>query len=69
MFSFIASLFGCAHTRCTFPMTATNRRYRSEGKSFATAYVVCLDCGQEFRYDWERMKMVGTVEEVYQAIA
>ena len=57
MLSFIASLFGCAHHRCTFPMAATNGCYYSERKS--ETYIVCLECGKEFRYDWERMKVVG----------
>ena len=51
---FISSLFGCAHRRCTFPITAT----KTAEKRPATTYIVCLDCGQEFSYDWERMKIV-----------
>ena len=23
-------------------------------------YVACLDCGKEFRYDWQEMKIVGS---------
>jgi RNase P subunit RPR2 len=69
MLRFIASLFGCAHSRCTFPITATKRcHYRSEGKS-ATTYVVCLECGKEFPYDWEQMKVVGSAKGIHHAIA
>jgi hypothetical protein len=25
-------------------------------------YVVCLDCGQEFRYDWKQMRVGELVE-------
>jgi RNase P subunit RPR2 len=25
-------------------------------------YVVCLDCGQEFRYDWKAMRVGEAVE-------
>jgi len=25
-------------------------------------YVVCLDCGQEFRYDWKQMRVGEAVE-------
>jgi hypothetical protein len=27
-------------------------------------YVVCLDCGKEFPYDWEQMKMVTSHAEI-----
>jgi len=68
--SFIISLFGCAHSRCTFPITAAKQfHYRPEGESFALTYVVCLDCGKEFRYDWQQMKVVGSVKRIQQAIA
>jgi hypothetical protein len=23
-------------------------------------YVACLDCGKEFRYDWQQMRIVGS---------
>lgn len=62
MLNIIASLFGCAHYRCTFPMTATDRCSRSGEKSSATTYVVCLDCGEEFKYDWQQMKVIGSVK-------
>jgi hypothetical protein len=44
---------GCSHRRKTFPMTL-----RSRGSS-AETYVVCLDCGSHFAYDWSRMRIVG----------
>ena len=63
MFKFVSSLFGCAHGHCTFPRTATK-----PGQS-STTYVVCLDCGKEFPYDWQQMKMVASGEKVRQAVA
>ena len=42
-------LFGCAHRKTTFPLTA--------GRGRGAAYVVCLDCGKEFDYDWKEMRM------------
>jgi len=63
MFRFVTSLFGCAHARCTFPITATKPGQAS------TTYVVCLDCGKEFPYDWERMKVVTSGEKVRHAAA
>ena len=49
-------LFGCKHERQTFPMSAKPSQRRSE----AAAYVVCLDCGKEFAYDWQQMKMISS---------
>lgn len=61
MFQFVAGLFGCAHRRCTFPITATKPgSVASDGKSSKTTYVVCLDCGKEFPYDWQQMKLVAS---------
>jgi hypothetical protein len=31
---------------------------RSPAASITGTYVVCLDCGQEFPYDWNKMKLV-----------
>ena len=53
MFRFVTSLFGCAHSRCTFPITLI------ESGRHSNTYVVCLDCGREFDYDWERMKVAS----------
>jgi len=51
-------LFGCSHKNFSFPIT----KRRGQRHSLATApvgtYVVCLDCGQEFAYDWQQMKVV-----------
>jgi hypothetical protein len=40
--------FGCAHRRTTFPLTPAR-------KSGHSTYVVCLDCGKEFGYNWAEM--------------
>jgi predicted transcriptional regulator len=60
MFRFVATLFGCAHPRCTFPITAKKLGAAlPEAKVRRNTYIVCLDCGKEFPYDWQKMK-VGT---------
>jgi predicted transcriptional regulator len=61
MFRFVTAMFGCAHHHCTFPITARQpASHSSPAKpSAATTYVVCLDCGREFPYDWELMKVVA----------
>jgi hypothetical protein len=46
-------LLGCSHRRTTFPITPA--------RSKLSMYVVCLDCGREFPYDWARM-CIGTSE-------
>jgi len=56
--SVLNALFGCSHDKITFPMTP--------GRAFSTTslgahcrgtYVVCLDCGKEFQYDWSEMRV------------
>ena len=51
-------LFGCSHKRCSFPMTVRGKLRRIAAASVTGTYVACLDCGQEFPYDWNKMKSV-----------
>ena len=44
------SLLPCFHPRLTFPQTPRGQKRRT--------YVVCLDCGREFEYNWERMAIL-----------
>ena len=55
-------LFGCAHQRTTFPITP-GRRNAAATPAIPTSatYVVCLDCGKEFAYDWKSMRVGGQV--------
>ncbi|HYG99232.1 MAG TPA: hypothetical protein VD837_08870 [Terriglobales bacterium] len=55
---FFDVLFGCSHKRYSFPITAKPGPRRSEAASVTGTYVVCLDCGREFAYDWARMKVI-----------
>lgn len=58
MVTLLNSLFGCSHRRTTFPITPARRAgFTNSSKG---TYVVCLDCGQEFAYNWTDMK-VGEV--------
>jgi len=52
-------VFGCSHKRCSFPITVRSNLRRSEAASVTGTYVVCLDCGREFPYDWNEMKLVS----------
>jgi hypothetical protein len=51
--------FGCWHKRYSFPITARTGQRRSEAAMPTGTYVVCLDCGKEFPYDWKTMKIVS----------
>jgi len=61
--SLLNTLFGCSHQRTTFPLTPG----RTQGAFAAPAggrngtYVVCLDCGKEFAYNWEEMRVGVTL--------
>ncbi len=51
-------MFGCRHKHCGFPITVRDKLQRTEAASLTGTYVVCLDCGTEFPYDWKEMKIV-----------
>jgi hypothetical protein len=64
--SFLNTVFGCAHQRTTFPLTPSRKNAgNSSAIQRSGAYVVCLDCGKEFSYDWKEMR----VGEVVQPLA
>ena len=56
-------MFGCSHKRCSFPITVRGKQNRTPAASVTGTYVVCLDCGQEFPYDWNAMKLVEVKPE------
>jgi len=62
-------VFGCSHKRCSFPMTTRGAKRRSPAASLTGTYVVCLDCGQEFPYDWKAMKLIRKRETRTEAAA
>ena len=53
------SLFGCSHQHTTFPFTPrhNNSAAGAPGATRKGTYVACLDCGQEFSYDWKEMRL------------
>jgi hypothetical protein len=59
--SLLQMLFGCWHRRCSFPITVRGKRRRIAAALVTGTYVVCLDCGREFPYDWNTMKRVKVV--------
>jgi hypothetical protein len=48
-------LFGCNHANTTWPLTPKKRQ----------TYVVCLDCGKEFSYNWAEMRMEHSTAPTY----
>lgn len=57
--NFVDLLFGCWHRNYSFPITSKPGHRRSEAALVTGTYVVCLDCGKEFPYDWRQMKVVS----------
>jgi hypothetical protein len=55
-------LFGCWHSHTSFPISAKKGARRCGAAAATGTYVVCLDCGKEFAYDWSEMKVVGPAE-------
>ena len=56
--SLFNTLFRCSHRRTTFPLTQASKTGADAGET----YVVCLDCGKQFTYDWEHMRMGRPVD-------
>jgi hypothetical protein len=51
----VEALFGCRHKRLTRPISAVHK----PGTPPGDAYVTCLECGKQFRYYLQTMR-VGT---------
>jgi len=54
-------LFGCWHRNVSFPLSIKQGQPRSPSTWRTGTYVVCLDCGKEFAYDWQDMRIVRRV--------
>lgn len=46
-------LLRCSHRRITRPFTRIGKTGALQGAT----YVVCLDCGKEFAYNWKEMRV------------
>ena len=59
MTSILNALFGCAHRKTSFPITPARRAGFAQGveATRTKTYVTCLDCGKEFDYDWNEMRI------------
>ena len=54
-------LFGCWHNHLSFPHS--NKRTWPGGRANSDVYVVCLECGKRFAYDWEEMRVLRDGEQ------
>ena len=57
--SFLNKMFSCSHQRTTFPQTPQRKNGATQvpGAMRNGTYIVCLDCGKEFAYNWGEMRM------------
>jgi hypothetical protein len=60
MATLLDMLFGCSHKNYSFPRTNASGQRRSPAAALTGTYVVCLECGKEFPYDWQEMKVVNS---------
>jgi hypothetical protein len=65
--SFVDILFGCWHSNYSFPITSRQGTRNAAARVTGT-YVVCLDCGREFPYDWKTMKVVSATADAKPAL-
>ena len=56
------AVFGCWHSHYSFPITTRRGVNRNQAAAQTGTYVVCLDCGKEFPYDWKQMKIVAPIQ-------
>lgn len=51
-------LFRCSHRRLTRPVAAVTKA----GQPHSQSYVVCLDCGKQFEYDLNEMRIGKAID-------
>lgn len=66
---FVDVVFGCRHPRFSFPVTVRRAISRPKAAALTGTYVACLDCGREFPYDWEDMRVITSPQRHRQRVA
>ena len=56
-------LFRCSHRRLTRPLSPVTKA----GTAHGATYVVCLDCGKQFSYDVNEMKIGKVIDRSHEA--
>jgi hypothetical protein len=69
MTKLIDAFFGCRHSRYSFPVTIRGSARRPQAGALTGTYVACLDCGREFPYDWQEMKVITSTAERREYVA
>lgn len=59
---FLDAVFGCHHAHYSFPITVRRGQRRNTAAVLTGTYIVCLDCGKEFPYDWQQMRVTSEKE-------
>jgi hypothetical protein len=54
------TLLGCHHRRLTWPTSAVQK----PGAPGSETSVRCLDCGKQFAYDWNHMRVGKPIEQL-----
>jgi hypothetical protein len=65
----VDAMFGCRHSRYSFPVTVRGAGRRPQAAALTGTYVACLDCGREFPYDWQEMKVIESQAERQEYVA
>jgi hypothetical protein len=63
------AVFGCKHSRYSFPVTVRRVMHRPQAAALTGTYVACLDCGKELPYDWQEMKVITSPEHYREHLA
>ncbi|MBS1856125.1 MAG: hypothetical protein JST11_12220 [Acidobacteria bacterium] len=56
-------LFRCPHRRLTRPVAPITKA----GQPHSQSYVVCLDCGKQFEYDFNEMRIGKAIDHSHDA--
>jgi RNA polymerase subunit RPABC4/transcription elongation factor Spt4 len=59
----VDAVFGCRHSRFSVPVTIRRAARRPQAAALTGTYVACLECGKEFPYDWQAMKVITSPEK------
>jgi len=59
----IDAFFGCKHSHYSFPISVRAGSQSNDAAKLTGTYVACLDCGKEFPYDWQEMKVIASAAE------
>ena len=48
----------CTHARYRSPISVRAGQRRPKAAGMTGMYVVCVDCGKEFAYSWDEMRVI-----------